>query len=85
MNSLFSMPTTEPNTESAARPEVEPCRHLRSAGMYVYPDRSHDETSENYDSSAYWCFRTMKCFGPNDDMVGGRECRDKSRSCYEPI
>ena len=44
--------------------------------MYLYPERSHDETAENFDSSAYWCFHTMKSFGPNDDMVGGRECRD---------
>jgi hypothetical protein len=66
-------------------PRVVPCRHLRSVGMYLYPDRSHDDTSDHFDSSAYWCAQTMKSFGPNDDQVGGRECRDPSRSCHEPI
>jgi hypothetical protein len=27
----------------------------------------------------------MKTFGPDDRMVGHRECRDATRSCYEPL
>jgi hypothetical protein len=81
----MTMHGTEPDEPAVALPQLSPCRHLRSAGMYLYPDRTDDETAENYDSSAYWCFHTMKSFGPNDDMVGGRECRDPSRACYEPI
>ena len=49
------------------------------------PMARREETAEDYDSTVYWCLQTMKSFGPDDEMVGGRECRDSSRSCYEPI
>jgi hypothetical protein len=79
------MINTQPDALPVAGAQNCPCRHLRSAGMYLYPDRSPEETAAHYDSSAYWCFHTMKAFGPNDDLVGGRECRDPERSCYQPI
>jgi hypothetical protein len=74
------MASSEPNELPVV---VPPCRHMRTAGMYVYGDRGHE--AEDYDSSSYWCTETMKSFGPDDEMVGGRECRDPSRSCYEPL
>ena len=76
---------TEPSNVPVASPRLSPCRHLRSAGMYVFSDGPRDETAEDYDSSSYWCSETMKSFGPDDDLAGGRECRDPSRSCYEPL
>jgi hypothetical protein len=79
------MTSTLPDELPKVEPNVSPCRHLRSAGMYLYPDRSHDEMAADDDSTAYWCFHTMKTFGPNDDMVGGPECRDPSRACYQAI
>ena len=53
--------------------------------MYVFSDGRDDRSDNDYDSSAYWCLQTIKAFGPDDDMVGGRECRAASRSCYEPL
>jgi hypothetical protein len=53
--------------------------------MYVFTDGPRDETAEDHDSSSYWCSETMKSFGPDDDLAGGCECRDPSRSCYEPL
>jgi hypothetical protein len=53
--------------------------------MDVFTDGSRDETAEDHDSSSYWCSETMKSFGPDDDLAGGCECRDPSRSCYEPL
>ena len=85
MKSLNSMANTEPNELPVLEPQLEPCCHLRSKGMYVYTDGLTEETAEDYDSTVYWCMKTMKSFGPDDDMVGGRECRDPSRSCHEPI
>ena len=76
---------SEPSSVPVASPRLSPCRHLRSAGMYVFSDGPRDETAEDYDSSSYWCSETMKGFGPDDDLAGGRECRDPSRSCYEPL
>jgi hypothetical protein len=61
-----------------------PCRHLRNKGMYVYTDGSGGESHDDYDNTIYWCLQTMKGFGPDDDLVGGEECRNPERSCYEP-
>jgi hypothetical protein len=54
--------------------------------MYLYGEGSNEDTGEYYDSSSFWCTATMKRVGPDDDdMVGGRECRDPSRLCCEPL
>lgn len=62
-----------------------PCRHLRNKGMYVYTDGISGESHDDYDNTIYWCLSTMKSFGPDDDLVGGRDCRDPNRTCYQPI
>jgi hypothetical protein len=62
-----------------------PCRHLRNKGMYVYTDGVGREAHPDYDNTIYWCLKTMKEFGPDDDFVGGEECRSPTRSCYEPF
>jgi hypothetical protein len=61
-----------------------PCRHLRNKGMYVYSDGLSGESHDDYDNSVYWCLKTMKDFGPDGDFVAGPDCRNPSRSCYEP-
>jgi len=63
----------------------EPCRHLRSKGMYVYTDGRATDAHDDYDNTIYWCLKTMKGFGPDDEYVAGEDCRNASRSCYEPI
>jgi hypothetical protein len=77
------------STDPADLPIVEQaapvCRHLRSAGMYLYSDGQERETDAGYDNTAYWCLKSFKSFGPDDEMVGRSECRDPSRTCYEPL
>ena len=69
-----------PPTETTA----SPCRHLRSKGMYVYTDGQTPAHGDyDYDNTIYWCLKTMKSFGPDDDMVNGEECRNAARPCYE--
>jgi hypothetical protein len=53
--------------------------------MYVYSDGPAEGVDEEDDHAIYWCLNTMKTFGPDDEMVDGRACRDSSRSCYEPL
>ncbi len=65
--------------------EVVACRHLRSAGMCIYSDGQNGKSDNDYDSTSYWCTKSLKNFGPDDEIVGRSECRDPSRSCYEPI
>ncbi len=75
------MADTEPDNPPLAPSIASRCRHLRSNGMYLFDDAGNDE----YSSSCCWCFETMKSFGPDDRMVGHRECRDSTRSCYERL
>jgi len=60
------------------------CRHLRSKAMYVYTDGASQEEYEESDSTNFWCLQSMKAFGPDDEPVTGRDCRNATRSCYEP-
>jgi hypothetical protein len=79
------MESIQPDELPVIQQPSSPCRHLRNKGMYVYTGGGQEETEDDYDSTNYWCFETMKSFGPDDQFVGGRQCRDSSRSCYEPI
>ena len=69
----------------AIDPNAPACRHLRHKGMFVYSDGLGGETHDGYDNTVYWCFRTMKSFGPDDDFVNGLDCRNCTRPCYEPL
>jgi hypothetical protein len=84
MSTPADNPDDLPVVESPSAP-APPCRHLRNKGMYVYTDGSGGEANEGYDNSIYWCLKSMTGFGPDDDLVGGAECRDPERSCYEPL
>ena len=50
--------------------------------MYIYSD-ADPVANEGYDNSIFWCLKTMKSFGPDDEMVGREECCDGARSCHE--
>jgi hypothetical protein len=62
-----------------------PCLNLRCKSMYVFSEGPDSEPLDDDDNTAYWCFKTMKNFGPDDRTAGGHACRERSRSCYEPI
>lgn len=62
-----------------------PCRHLRNKGMYVYTDGLVGESHGDYDNTIYWCLKTMKGFGPDDEYVSREDCCDANRECYEPL
>ena len=53
--------------------------------MYLFDVLPEGDEGYEYGSSACWCQRTMKAIGPDDDLVGLRECREASRPCYEPF
>ena len=73
-----------PDQPQAEEVSSVPCRHLRNKGMYVYTDGSNSSHGD-YDNTIYWCLKTSKSFGPDDDLVDGQECRRPGRSCYEPL
>jgi hypothetical protein len=77
-----------PDALSPESPPVDvtasPCRHLRSNGMYIFTDgQSAAHGGHDNSSSSFWCLKTMKGFGPDDDMVNGEECRNPARTCCE--
>jgi hypothetical protein len=79
------MADTVPDQTPAALALAAMCRHLRSNGMYIFDNLSDGNEDDDYQPSACWCLHTMKNYGPDDDFVGRRECRDSGRSCYEPL
>jgi hypothetical protein len=83
------MTSPETNEPPAAQPEPVlssvPCRHLRNKGMYVYSDGNGGEAHDDYDNTIYWCVKTMKEYGPDDEIVGGPDCHNTLRTCYEPF
>lgn len=79
------MSSAEPGDLPVVNQPMIPCRHLRTKGMYVYTDGAAEESDDEYDSSAYWCMQTMKEFGPDDEVVSKRDCRNLERACYEPF
>ncbi len=78
------MSSAGPNDLPVVDEARTPCRHLRNKGMYVYTDGSGGEPHDDYDNTIYWCLKTMKGFGPDDDFVDAEDCRNPSRTCYEP-
>ena len=70
----------------AVQPPGPPCRHLRHNGSYIFTDGLSDDTEyEGSSSTTFWCLKTMKSFGPDDDFVGRDDCRRADRSCHEPV
>jgi hypothetical protein len=53
--------------------------------MYVHDDAPAEVPDDDDDFRAYWCFQTLKSFGPDHGSVDGRACRARSRSCYQAI
>jgi hypothetical protein len=79
------MPDSEPADIPIVEQKASLCRHLRSGGMYVYSDDQDRGSDDEYQNTVYWCVKSLKNFGPDDELVGRSECRDPARSCYEPI
>jgi hypothetical protein len=69
---------------SADRSVCAPCRSLRNKGMYVY-NGEYSNPHEDYDNTIYWCVKTQKGFGPDDEMVSREDCTNTERVCYEPL
>jgi hypothetical protein len=59
----------------------EPCRSLRCNGMYLQGslgDSDHISGDGNF-----WCNKTQRNYGPDDQFVGNAECRNSGRGCYQ--
>ena len=73
-----------PDSGSAEPATSAPCRNLRSKGMYVY-NGDYGMDHEDSESTIYWCVKTQKGFGPDDEMCSREDCSIPERVCYEPL
>lgn len=57
------------------------CRFLRSKGMYINANEPGAEQSVG--DGHFWCSRTQRIYGPDEQLVADEYCREPSRRCYE--
>lgn len=67
--------------EGAAAPAGERCQSLRCKGMYL--NYGLGETERVAGDGNFWCAKTQRIFGPDDNLVGDGVCRHSGRACYE--
>src|SRR5258708_247020 len=67
----------------AIQPSIEAgerCQSLRCKGMYLNFGRG--ETERVAGDGNFWCAKTQRIFGPDDNLVGDGVCRHTGRACY---
>lgn len=58
----------------------ERCQSLRCKGMYL--NFGLGETERVAGDGNFWCGKTQRIFGPDDQFVGDGACRHSGRACY---
>jgi hypothetical protein len=71
----------EGSAEGSLQQLGERCRSLRCKGMYL--NYGLGETERVAGDGNFWCSKTQRIFGPDDQLVGDGVCRHAGRSCYE--
>jgi hypothetical protein len=61
----------------------ERCRSLRCKGMFL--NGGLGVTEHESGDGNFWCNRTQRIFGPDDQLVSDDLCRHTGRSCYESV
>lgn len=65
-------------------PELPICKNLRTKASYV-PDLRNEHYMKVYHPySPYFCLRTLRAIGPDDDTVCAVDCTP-DRICFEPL
>jgi hypothetical protein len=67
--------------ESQATVQGDRCRSLCCKGMYLNYGLGQSERVAG--DGNFWCAKTQRIFGPDDQLVGDGVCRHTGRSCYE--
>lgn len=71
----------EAGESTPAVPVGERCRSLRCKGMYLNYGLS--DVDRVAGDGNFWCAKTQRVFGPDDNLVGDGECRHSGRACFE--
>lgn len=62
-------------------PDAERCQSLRCKGLYL--NFGLGQTERVAGDGNFWCAKTQRIFGPDDQFVGDGACRHTGRACYE--
>jgi hypothetical protein len=62
-------------------PQGERCRSLCCKGMFLNYGLGQNEKVAG--DGNFWCAKTQRIFGPDNQLVGDGVCRHTGRSCYE--
>lgn len=73
--------SAELNVLNENQPQADRCRSLLCKGMFIHYYQG-DPPYVTGDGN-YWCGKTQRIYGPDDQFVGDGECRHTGRSCYE--
>lgn len=57
------------------------CRQLLSKGLYVNAGLPPGEEAAG--DGNFWCGKTQKTYGPDDELCDADTCLNPARSCYE--
>jgi hypothetical protein len=57
------------------------CLSLRCKGMYL--NHGLGETEQVAGDGNFWCGKTQRIYGPDNNLVGDGVCRHTGRACYE--
>lgn len=59
------------------------CEHLRHKGMYVYsePDPEEFKYYPEHDATVFWCLKTMKPIGPDEQPAHADRCNERRECC----
>jgi len=78
---MNEMNILQPSEQQLPAEQGERCRSLRCKGMYL--NYGLGETERVAGDGNFWCAKTQRIFGPDDQLVGDGVCRHSGRSCYE--
>ena len=81
MNDVNLRLLAEQPVEQSGVQSGERCQSLRCKGMYL--NFGLGETERVAGDGNFWCAKTQRIFGPDDQPVGDGVCRHAGRSCYE--
>jgi hypothetical protein len=59
------------------------CKHLHCKSMMVYGEDFASDPDYQAGMTDFWCLKTSRNMGPDDDLVDLEECSIASRPCYQ--
>jgi len=59
------------------------CIHLQSKAMAVHGEGFESDADYQDGLTNFWCLKSARALGPDNDTVGIEPCSNPDRDCYE--